>query len=52
MTLADVAIGCHVGFISSRRPEFFSQEKYPGLSRLWKTLEGRESFKRTVPPPA
>jgi len=52
MTLADIALACHIGFISARRPEFFSQEKYPGLAKLWKTLEERESFKRTVPPPA
>ena len=52
MTLADIALACHIGFISARRPEFFPQQKYPGLARLWKTLEGRESFKRTVPPPA
>jgi glutathione S-transferase len=51
MTLADIALACHIGFISTRRPEFFPQEKYPGLARLWKNLEGRESFKRTVPPP-
>ncbi len=52
MTLADIALACHIGFISSRRPEFFLQEKYPGLTRLWKNLETRDSFKRTVPPPA
>lgn len=49
MTLADIAIGCHVGFISARRPEFFPQEKYPGLTRLWKGLEARDSFMKTVP---
>ena len=52
MTLADIALGCHIGFISSRRPEFFPQASYPGLTKLWKNLEARDSFKRTVPPPA
>jgi len=52
MSLADIALACHIGFISARRPEFFPQEKYPGLTKLWKFLEARESFKRTAPPPA
>jgi len=52
MSLADIALACHIGFISVRRPEFFPQEKHPGLARLWKSLEARESFKRTAPPPA
>ena len=52
MTLADIALACHIGFISARRAEFFPQETYPGLAQLWKRLEARESFKRTVPPPA
>ena len=51
MTLADIAVGCHSGFIVSRRPEFFPQEKYPALAGLWKTLEARESFRKTAPPP-
>ena len=52
MTLADITLGCHIGFITLRRPEFFPQEKYPGLTKLWKSLETRESFRRTAPPPA
>lgn len=52
MSLADIALACHIGFISARRPEFFPQEKYPGLTRLWKSLEARDSFKLTAPPPA
>ena len=50
MSLADIAIGCHLGFIMLRAPRFFPQEAYPGLARLWQTLEGRESFKKTAPP--
>jgi glutathione S-transferase len=52
VSLADVAIACHIGFITLRRPDFFPQERYPGLVRLWKNMEARESFKRTAPPPA
>lgn len=52
MTLADIATACHITFISSRRPEFFSPDRYPGLARLTREMEGRESMKQTVPPPA
>ena len=52
MSLADIALACNIGFINARRPEFFPQEKYPGLTKLWKKLEERESFRKTVPPPA
>ncbi len=52
MTLADIALACHIGFIMARWPEFFPQEKYPGLARLCRKMETRESMKRTAPPPA
>jgi glutathione S-transferase len=52
MSLADIALACHIGFIALRRPQFFPQEKYPGLTRLWKNLETRDSFRQTAPPPA
>lgn len=52
MSLADIAIACHIGFITSRAPQFFPQEKYPGFARLWKSLEARESFRKTAPPAA
>lgn len=52
MTLADLAICCHIGFLAVRMPHLFPQERYPNLTRLWKTMEARESMKKTVPPPA
>ena len=52
MSLADIAIACHIGFITLRRPEYFPQGRYPNLTRLWNSMEARESMKRTVPPPA
>ncbi len=52
MSLADIALACHIGFISLRAPEFFPQERYPNLARLWKAMETRESMKQTAPPPA
>ncbi len=50
MSLADVAIACHLGFIVLRAPHYFSQDKYPKLARLWKTMETRESMRMTAPP--
>ncbi|MFH1045293.1 MAG: glutathione S-transferase N-terminal domain-containing protein [Pseudomonadota bacterium] len=50
MSLADIAIACHLGFIALRAPQYFPQEKYPNLARLWKTMEARESLKKTAPP--
>lgn len=52
MSLADVAIACHLGFINLRASQFFSQGQYPGLTRLWSSMEQRESMKKTAPPPA
>jgi glutathione S-transferase len=52
MSLADIAVACHIGFITLRRPQFFPQEQYPGLSRLCKNMEARESFRQTAPPAA
>jgi glutathione S-transferase len=52
MSLADVAVACHIGFIALRRPQFFPQESYPGLAALWKKMEARDSMKKTAPPPA
>lgn len=50
MSLADIAIACHLGFITMRVPHYFPPEKYPGLARLWKTMEARDSLKQTAPP--
>jgi glutathione S-transferase len=49
LTLADIAIACHIGFIALRRPDFFSQEHYPALTRLWRNMETRDSMKATAP---
>jgi glutathione S-transferase len=52
MSLADLAISCHIGFLAVRMPQLFPQERFANLARLWKTMEARESMKKTVPPPA
>jgi len=52
MSLADIAIACHIGFIRLRAPQFFPAGRYPNLARLWKKMEERDSMKKTAPPPA
>ena len=52
MTLADISVACHLGFINLRVPQYFPADKYPGLSRLWRIMEERDSFKKTAPPAA
>jgi glutathione S-transferase len=52
MTLADISVACHLGFINLRVPQYFPAEKHPGLFRLWRIMEERDSFKKTAPPAA
>ena len=52
LSLADVAIACHLGFINLRVPQYFPRERYPGLARLWQRMEQRDSFRKSAPPPA
>lgn len=52
LTLADIAIACHVTFISLRAPRFFPKERYPGLFKLSQSVEQRESMQVTAPKPA
>ena len=49
MTLADIAVACHIGFIELRVPQYFSRDAHPSLTRLWRAMEQRESFQRTAP---
>lgn len=50
MSLADISIACHLGFINLRVPHYFPQDRYPRLTRLWESMEERDSFRRTAPP--
>jgi glutathione S-transferase len=52
MSVADLAVACHIGFITLRAPQFFPQGKYPRLAAHSKNMEARESMKKTAPPPA
>ena len=48
-TLADVAVGCALGWLSFRFPEIGWRADYPNLARLADKLGERASFKDTVP---
>jgi glutathione S-transferase len=50
--LADVAVGCCLGFLDLRLPEVDWRQLYPNLARLTEKLAHRPSFKDTVPPAA
>ena len=49
-TLADVAVGCTLGYLELRMPERGWRTEYPNLSNLYDKLAKRPSFKSTVPP--
>ncbi len=48
-TLADVATGCVLGWLSFRFPEIDWRERHPSLGRLFDKLSERQSFRDTVP---
>ncbi|MET0983207.1 MAG: glutathione S-transferase C-terminal domain-containing protein [Telluria sp.] len=48
-TLADVAVGCALGWLAFRFPDIDWRGDYPNLARLFDKLGERASFKDTVP---
>jgi len=48
-TLADIAVGCTLGWLSFRFPEIDWRGEHPNLERLFDKLCERPSFKETVP---
>jgi glutathione S-transferase len=52
MTLADIAVGCALGYMLFRFPAVQWQEQYPNLDRLYQKLMQRASFMDTAPPVA
>ncbi|HYD81885.1 MAG TPA: glutathione S-transferase C-terminal domain-containing protein [Paucimonas sp.] len=48
-TLADVAVGCTLGWLSHRFPEIAWRDDHPNLAKLFDKLSDRSSFKDTVP---
>src|SRR4030095_1538453 len=39
VALGAITLVCHIGFILARQPQFFPREKYPGLARLFDSME-------------
>lgn len=48
-SLADVAVGCALGWLSFRFPEIAWRDDHPNLAKLFDKLSDRPSFKDTVP---
>ena len=51
-TLADIALGCALGWIAFRFPSIDWRTTHPNLARHYDKLCARQSFIDTVPPPA
>lgn len=49
-TLADICVGCALGYLELRYPELAWQEQYPNLVRLAEKLGKRQSFIDSAPP--
>ena len=50
LSLADVAVGCALGYLDFRFPDIAWREAYPNLARLHDKLQQRASFADTLPP--
>ena len=50
LTLADIAVGCALGYIGFRFPQIEWREQHTNLARLADKLEARQSFIDTQPP--
>ena len=48
-SLADVAVGCTLGWLSFRFPEIAWRDDHANLAKLFDKLSERQSFKDTVP---
>lgn len=49
LSLADVAVGCALGWLAFRFPEIHWRKEHPGLARLFDKLSDRASFRDTMP---
>lgn len=49
LTLADISVGCALGYLLFRMPEIDWQETYPNLAKHYEKLMQRPSFADTVP---
>jgi glutathione S-transferase len=51
-SLADIAVGCALGYLDFRFPQLDWRGPYPNLAKLAQQLAARPSFQQTVPPAA
>ena len=49
--IADIAVGCMLGYLDCRLPEFAWRGKYPNLGAFAESMLSRPSFASTVPEP-
>jgi glutathione S-transferase len=49
-TLADIAVGCALGYLDFRFPHIDWRTKHPNLGKLYAKLSQRQSFIDTEPP--
>ena len=49
LSLADIAVGCALGYVSFRLGDIRWSEQYPNLAQLYKKLMQRPAFAETVP---
>ncbi len=50
--LADIAVGCALGYLDFRNPEIDWRDRHPNLGKLFEKLAQRPSFLDTAPPAA
>ncbi len=50
-SLADISVGCLLGYIDLRLKQFNWQDQYPNLAKHFTILSKRPSFKETMPIP-
>lgn len=49
-SLADIAVGCSLGYLNLRFPEIAWQNNYPNLAQLYEKLMQRPAFAESTPP--
>jgi glutathione S-transferase len=50
LSLADIAVGCALGYLAFRFPQIGWRDRHPNLARLAGKLDARQSFIDTLPP--
>jgi glutathione S-transferase len=51
-SLADIAVGCALGYLDFRFPDIDWRTNYPNLAKLYEKIATRQSFIDTAPPAA